>query len=131
MHEAIAQKAELSGADHKYLNFLIQSGPLTAGDLAKVTGLTTGAITSVIDRLENKGLVKREFLQNDRRKVMIVADVEKAQTLLGPSFQLVKEKILSLVLDLTDQEAITVKNFLNNAIHAMQEITFSLRSDEK
>ena len=35
-------------------------GPLTAGQLAELTGLTTGAITGVIDRLEKAGFVRRE-----------------------------------------------------------------------
>ncbi len=46
---------------------------MTAGRLAEVTGLTTGAITGVVDRLEKAGLVRRERDDDDRRKVFIVA----------------------------------------------------------
>lgn len=45
--------------------------PVTAGKLARVTGLTTGAITGIIDRLEEAGLVRRERDGADRRKVFI------------------------------------------------------------
>lgn len=54
MHEAIANKAGLTGTDHKYLGYLTRHGPMTAGELAKYTGLTTGAVTGLIDRLEKK-----------------------------------------------------------------------------
>ena len=43
MHEAVARKAGLSGTDHKYLGFLIEKGQMTAGELASLSGLTTGA----------------------------------------------------------------------------------------
>lgn len=54
MHEAIGRKAGLSGTDHKYLGFLIVKGAMTAGELSGLTGLTTGAITGLIDRFEKK-----------------------------------------------------------------------------
>ncbi len=54
MHEAIAKSAGLTGTDHKYLGLIIQHGEMTAGKLSKLTGLTTGAITGLIDRLEKR-----------------------------------------------------------------------------
>jgi DNA-binding MarR family transcriptional regulator len=61
MHEAIARKAGLSGTDHKYLGFLMEKGQMTAGELSNLTGLTTGAVTGLIDRFEKKKLVKRHL----------------------------------------------------------------------
>ena len=57
---AIAEKMNLNPTDAECIDFLMEMGPSTAGDLAKVTRLTTGAITSVIDRLQKAGFVKRE-----------------------------------------------------------------------
>lgn len=68
---AIAEKMKLNATDAECIDFLIEMGPSTAGDLAKVTRLTTGAITNVIDRLEKAGFVKRENDPRDRRKVII------------------------------------------------------------
>jgi MarR family transcriptional regulator, organic hydroperoxide resistance regulator len=68
---AIAEKMNLNPSDAECIDFLMEMGPSTAGDLAKVTRLTTGAITSVIDRLEKAGFVKRQSDPNDRRKVII------------------------------------------------------------
>jgi DNA-binding MarR family transcriptional regulator len=66
--------SEITGihpTDIKCLDFLSEVRSATAGDLAKITGLTTGAITAVIDRLENAGLVKREADLSDRRKITV------------------------------------------------------------
>jgi DNA-binding MarR family transcriptional regulator len=68
---AIAEKMNLNATDAECIDFLMEMGPATAGDLAKATRLTTGAITSVIDRLEKAGFVKRENDPKDRRKVII------------------------------------------------------------
>src|SRR5437588_12908511 len=81
MHEAVARKAGLSGTDHKYLGFLIEKGQMTAGELSTLTGLTTGAVTGLIDRFEKKKLVKRRFAEDDRRKVIIEPNTEKIMAL--------------------------------------------------
>ncbi|WP_431200655.1 hypothetical protein ACQ86K_15075 [Mucilaginibacter sp. P19] len=54
MHENIARKAGLSGTDQKYLGFFLVKGAMTAGELMEVTGLTSGAVTGLIDRFEKK-----------------------------------------------------------------------------
>jgi MarR family transcriptional regulator, organic hydroperoxide resistance regulator len=71
LQSAIAEKMNLNPTDAECIDFLMETGPCTAGDLAKVTRLTTGAVTSVIDRLEKAGFVKRESDPHDRRKVII------------------------------------------------------------
>jgi DNA-binding MarR family transcriptional regulator len=68
---AVAEKMKLNATDAECIDFLMEIGPSTAGDLARVTRLTTGAITNVIDRLEKAGFVKRESDPKDRRKVII------------------------------------------------------------
>lgn len=74
---AIAIKMDLNTTEAVCIEYLVEKGASTAGDLAKVTGLTTGAMTNVIDRLERAGLVKREKHPNDRRKVMVIFLPEK------------------------------------------------------
>src|SRR5436305_10292227 len=69
--QTVANVAGISGSDLECLDFLILGGRVTAGRLAEVTGLTTGAITGVVDRLEKAGLVRRERDEDDRRKVFI------------------------------------------------------------
>src|SRR5205085_1729929 len=69
--QTVANVAGISGSDLECLDFLNLEGRVTAGRLAEVTGLTTGAITGVVDRLEKAGLVRRERDESDRRKVFI------------------------------------------------------------
>src|SRR6187399_25304 len=71
-HARIAEKMGLSGTDHKALDLASRAGgPLTAGRIAQLTGLSTGAVTGVIDRLERAGLVRRVRDTEDRRKVLV------------------------------------------------------------
>ncbi|WJH36140.1 MarR family transcriptional regulator [Paenibacillus sp. CC-CFT747] len=70
-HQLISEQLGLNATDHKCLDFLNRTGPVTAGQLAQLTGLTTGAVTSVIDRLEKAGYVVRDKDPNDRRRVVV------------------------------------------------------------
>src|SRR6266478_5243878 len=69
--QTVASRVGISSSDLECLDFLNLEGRVTAGRLAEVTGLTTGAITGVVDRLEKAGFVRRERDDNDRRKVFI------------------------------------------------------------
>ena len=68
------------------LCLLLLHGPASAGRLAKLTGLTTGAVTGVIDRLERGGFVRRELDPADRRKVIVVPDAGRVDRDLFPHF---------------------------------------------
>ncbi|MFI6733323.1 MarR family winged helix-turn-helix transcriptional regulator [Nonomuraea sp. NPDC050451] len=68
---AAAEAAGLNATDYYALNLLDLTGPLTSGELAAQTGLTTGATTRLIDRLEQGGYVRRAPDPADRRKVMV------------------------------------------------------------
>ena len=70
-HEAIADRLGLSATEWKCLGLLRKSGPITAGRLAELTGLTTGAITGIVDRLERAGRARRASDPHDRRRVII------------------------------------------------------------
>src|SRR6195256_6642332 len=69
--QTVANRVGVSSSDLECLDFLNLDGRVTAGRLAELTGLTTGAITGVVDRLEKAGLVRRERDEADRRKVFI------------------------------------------------------------
>ena len=70
-HQAIADRLGLHVTDHKCADLILRQGSMTAGALANLTGLTTGAITGVVDRLEGAGLARRVPDPNDRRRVVI------------------------------------------------------------
>jgi len=69
--DAIAAAQGIHPTDLIAASYLHDVGPATAGRLAEITGLTTGAMTACIDRLEREGFAKRQADSNDRRKVII------------------------------------------------------------
>lgn len=73
-HTAVAERLGLTLTDLRYLQAITQDGPATAGEIAHRTGLTTGAVTRMIDRLESAGYVKRSRDSSDRRRVVVAAD---------------------------------------------------------
>jgi DNA-binding MarR family transcriptional regulator len=75
--KAVADRAGISSSDMDCMDFLNIEGRMTAGRLAELTGLTSGAITGVIDRLEKAGFVRRERDESDRRKVFIAPVPER------------------------------------------------------
>jgi len=126
MHEAIARKVALSGTDHKYLGLLIEKREMTAGELSRLTGLTTGAVTGLIDRLEKKKLVRRHFDQNDRRKVVIIPDIEKTRQLLEPIFAELQARTTKLISSFSENEIRIIENYFHSAIEIMTEVTQSI-----
>ena len=76
----------LNPTDLGALCLLLLHGPAPAGRVAELTGLTTGAVTGVIDRLEAGGFVRREVDPADRRKVIVAPDRERVDRDLFPHF---------------------------------------------
>jgi DNA-binding MarR family transcriptional regulator len=126
MHEAIGRKAGLSGTDHKYLGFLIEKGQMTAGELATLTGLTTGAVTGLIDRFEKKKLVKRQFAEDDRRKVFIVPNTKKIMEVFVPLYKEYRSRSEKLTASFSDREIKTIEAYFSKAIEIMNETTNKL-----
>jgi DNA-binding MarR family transcriptional regulator len=128
MHEAIARNAGLSGTDHKYLGLLIEKGELTAGEFSKLTGLTTGAVTGLIDRFEKKKLVKRQFDKGDRRKVIIVPNIQNTRKLLEPIFAELQEKTTNLISSFSKNEIQIIEKYFLSAINIMNDVTNKINS---
>jgi DNA-binding MarR family transcriptional regulator len=110
----IAEKFGLSPSDLECLGSLELEGPMTAGRLAHLTGLTTGAVTRMIDRLEAVRYVRRRDDPADRRRVVVElnpARMKEFAPFYGPmaenSTQLLaryKDDELELIVDLLDEQ---------------------------
>lgn len=91
-HQAIAERLGLGPADHKCLDLLVERGSMTGSELAAVTGLTSGAITGVVNRLERAGYVRRQPDPDDGRKQVLTPVPENLETIravfrdIGPAF---------------------------------------------
>jgi DNA-binding MarR family transcriptional regulator len=85
--EVAREKLGVNRTDLRCLNIIDNSGPMTAGRLAELSGLTTAAVTSVLDRLERAGYARRVRDQPDRRQVMVEVTpllAERATPIWGP-----------------------------------------------
>jgi DNA-binding MarR family transcriptional regulator len=78
MSQAAADRIGINSTDLNCLNVLSFRGQMTAGELARETGLTTASITGVIDRLEEAGFVRRERDPRDRRRVVVRLVLDRA-----------------------------------------------------
>ncbi|HEY2592339.1 MAG TPA: MarR family transcriptional regulator [Chloroflexota bacterium] len=77
-NQAVAAQLGIGPTDLDCLALLYDLGPATAGQLAEVLGLSTGAITGVVDRLVSAGFVQRESDPADRRRVIVQPVAERA-----------------------------------------------------
>ena len=71
-NHAASASLGLGASDSQFLTLLRTRGAMTPGQLAEASGLTSGTVTGVIDRLEKAKLVRRERVDGDRRKVLVV-----------------------------------------------------------
>lgn len=129
MHEAIARKAGLAGTDHKYLGLIMEAGKLSAGQIAERTGLTTGAVTGLIDRLEKKKLVKRVADPADRRRTIVVADSKNALRLLVPIFEPLSQMTARLQGGFKPSELAAITRYFEGAVEVMRDYAALLSAD--
>lgn len=72
-HHAVAERLGLGPTDHKCLDLILEHQPVTGSRLAAMTGLTSGAITGVVHRLERAGYIQREPDPEDGRRQLLAA----------------------------------------------------------
>jgi DNA-binding MarR family transcriptional regulator len=109
--EAAATYAGLNRTDFRCLDIIDREGPLTAGDLAAASRLTSGAITAVLDRLEGRGLVHRIRDAADRRRVLVQAApnlMEQGAAIFGP----IAEEGIRHIRTYTDEELELIVDFM-------------------
>ena len=101
--QAVAERLGINATDLECLDHIVTKGPLAAGALAEATGLTTGAITGVVDRLERAGFAKREHDTEDRRKVLVRA-LPAVMKRIMPLFSPMERHALAALQTLGDDE---------------------------
>ena len=84
--QASADRIGINATDLNCLNIVALTGPMTAGDLARQTGLSTASITGVLDRLEEGGFVRRVRDPHDRRRVIVELGGGPGLREIGPTF---------------------------------------------
>src|SRR5262245_30517583 len=85
--EVACRKLGINRTDARCMNIVDNQGPMTAGRLAELSGLTTAAVTAVLDRMERAGYAKRVRDSEDRRQVIVELTPlvrERAEQIWGP-----------------------------------------------
>jgi DNA-binding MarR family transcriptional regulator len=129
-HHEIAIKLGLNDTDHKCLDLLIRSPrPLTPSDLANETGFTTGAITGIVDRLEQAGFINRERDNEDRRRVTLVPVEERVQEVMQ-MFKPMSESAASLLSLFSNEQLEFILDIINKFIALGEEEIQKLRDSD-
>ncbi len=113
--QAVARRVGIKATDLECLDLILVDGPATAGEIARRTGLTSGAVTGLIDRLEHQGWVERTADPQDRRKVVVQVRFDKISSiaaLYAPMQQAMEnllaaysEEQLALITDFAERSA--------------------------
>ena len=125
--QTVASRVGISSSDLECLDFLIIDGRVTAGRLAELTGLTTGAITGVVDRLEKAGLVRRERDEEDRRKGFI-AIVPENVAKVGRFYEHLQRGMQELWGTYSDAELKLMLRFMTQGYETMLAATEELKT---
>jgi DNA-binding MarR family transcriptional regulator len=131
-HQAVADELGLYITDHKCMDIIHRFGAMPAGRLGEMTGLTTGAITGMIDRLEKAGYVKRANDPKDRRKT-IVEPIrnKKLERKIEMIFIPLHERMHKFLSSYSDSELTILLDAMTKLIKQTHEETKRLRSLKK
>jgi DNA-binding MarR family transcriptional regulator len=128
LHTAIAERWGLTATDTKTIDTLMRLGPVTAGEVAGYTGLATASVTSLIDRLEKKGLVRRVRDAQDRRRVMVEPVRERlagGETVFGS----IRQGFANLLENYSDEQLETILDFMQRSSKRARELTASFTAN--
>ncbi|WP_373426145.1 MarR family winged helix-turn-helix transcriptional regulator [Paenibacillus radicibacter] len=123
----VASSLGLYNNDFLAVDILRNKGPITAGELSKLTGLATGSVTTLIDRLEKYGYVQRQNDPNDRRKVIIVPIYEEKED-VSETYHTLHEAMINLAASYTDEELALINAFLDKASDVIEGEIYRLSS---
>jgi DNA-binding MarR family transcriptional regulator len=121
-HDAVAAYLGVNRTDLRCLDVLdLRGGSMSAGDIAAGTGLSTGAVTAMLDRLEKAGYVRRVRDAGDRRRVLVeLADLARERT--GLVYQQFADATVPMLAPFADEQLALVAEFLRlgNEFYAAQ-----------
>jgi DNA-binding MarR family transcriptional regulator len=122
LHQALAQGIGLNATDTKCLDLILQGDPgkVTAGQLADSTGLTTGAVTHILDRLEKRKFIERARDTRDRRKIFIKVRPESIAPLV-PRYEAIGKAYMALVEQYTDKDLQLIADYLQKTSEISQQ----------
>lgn len=125
--EAVARSVGMSAAERKCAGLLAERGRMTPGELAHATGLTTGAITGIVDRLSKAGYAARVAHPSDRRSVIVEArDADRLMAIMGPPFAALTAAMERIDARYSDAERALIQRHLRDTTAVLREETARL-----
>jgi DNA-binding MarR family transcriptional regulator len=124
--QAIADHLGMNRTDMRCVDLIDQAGGMTAGELAKAAGLTSGAVTAVIDRLEKAGMAARVPDPADRRRVRIEV-TPKLWELTGPLMAPFLEESSAILDGYSTEELERFTEFMRHVIDVQAKHTERIR----
>jgi len=115
--DLVATRVGINSTDLECLDLLQLNGPITAGQMSTRSGLTTGATTAMIDRLERAGYVRRRRDSDDRR-VVVVEVLEHCGSHIAPLYQPIQKDLEKLHARYSNRELEIVVRYLTEALEA-------------
>jgi DNA-binding MarR family transcriptional regulator len=128
--QAAAERIGINSTDMNCLNIVALTGAMTAGELAKATGLTTASITGVLDRLEESGFVRRERDVADRRRVIIQLNSSRGLREVAPVFAPMLAAWRAATARYTDDELRLILSFQLELEQVLRDQLARLRSGD-
>jgi DNA-binding MarR family transcriptional regulator len=120
-HTKVAEQMGLSPTDEKCLDLAMRAdGPLTAGRIAELSGLSTGAVTGVIDRLERAGFVRRVRDPHDRRKVLVEVTPGDLEKFSAP-FMKARDSLVEVLGHFDDDELQVIERYLKLQVETFRK----------
>jgi DNA-binding MarR family transcriptional regulator len=125
---AVADKIGISATEFESMDVISHNQPISAGHLANRCGLTTGAITGIVDRLERAGMVKRVSDPEDRRRVLLepVENKEKSKR-VRELYQPMSQAFGEIVEACTPEQIQFLVDIHNKMSDQMEKIIAELR----
>ena|SRR5688572_6591866 len=117
---AVGAKVGLNVTDMECLAVLFFKGMSSPTELATYTGLSSGATTAMLDRLEKSGLIIRQANPKDRRSTLVVV-AEDARTKVGPFFVKIRQAQDKLMTGYSDEELTCIADFLSKTSTIWEE----------
>ena len=124
-----AERIGVNVTDLNCLNIVALAGPMTAGELARATGLTTASITGVLDRLEEGGFVRRERDPKDRRRVIVNLKPGPGLQEIGPTFGPLVKAWRAVAASYSDEELRLLLDFQRRFEDIVRDQLARLRGD--
>jgi len=129
-NQAISKRLHLNLTDLETIEVLRRFTRTTAGAIAKETGLTTGAVTSVIDRLEMAGYARRELDPGDRRKVYVTLNADSVTATITPLHASISGTMEKVSHQYSKKELEILVDFMKKSLLAHDQAIHELTSKE-